>query len=94
MDPLVGERPWFGPRRLGWGLSPVSIEGWVVTGLALAAAGAATRRWPDRPAMRQLPVIVLLFVILLKGTAPGGPRARSAWIEEKSRRAATSAGGD
>jgi hypothetical protein len=44
--------------------------------------------------MRQLPVIVLLFVILLKGTAPGGPRARSAWIEEKSRRAATSAGGD
>ena len=90
----MGERPWFGPRRLGWGLSPVSVEGWVVTGLALAAAGAATYRWPDRRAMRQLPVIVLLLTVLLKGTSPGGPRARSAWIEEKGRRTAGSAGGD
>ena len=66
----------------------------MVTGLALAAAGAATRRWPDRPAMRHLPTVVLLLIVVLKGTAPGGPRARSAWIEEKGRRTAALKGGD
>ncbi len=93
-EPLLGERPWFGPRRLGWGLSPVSIEGWVVTGLALVAAGVATRLFPDRPALRQLPVVGLVVFALLKGTAPGGARARSAWMEEKGRRAAAPVGED
>lgn len=28
---------WFRPKRIGWGWSPASIEGWIVT---LAAIGA------------------------------------------------------
>ena len=24
--------PWFGPRRYGWGLTPISWQGWVLTG--------------------------------------------------------------
>jgi hypothetical protein len=27
----VAERPWFGPKRYGWGLTPISWQGWVLT---------------------------------------------------------------
>jgi len=27
------KRLWFGPKRFGYGVSPVSIEGWIATGL-------------------------------------------------------------
>jgi hypothetical protein len=30
-------RPWFGPRRYGWGLTPISWQGWVLTGAYVAA---------------------------------------------------------
>ena len=33
-------RPWFGPRRYGWGLTPVSWQGWVVTAAYVAAVFA------------------------------------------------------
>jgi hypothetical protein len=33
----VAGRPWFGPRRYGWGLTPTSWQGWVVTGAYVAA---------------------------------------------------------
>jgi MFS-type transporter involved in bile tolerance (Atg22 family) len=72
--PLIGRKAWFGPRRLGWGLSPVSAEGWVVT--VVAAAGAIVlatllrrERWTAL-----LVVVVLLVIVFLKGTSPGGPR--------------------
>jgi len=29
-------RLWFGPKRLGWGISPRTWEGWAVTGLIVA----------------------------------------------------------
>jgi hypothetical protein len=29
-------RPWFGPKRFGWGLTPVSWEGWALTGAYIA----------------------------------------------------------
>jgi hypothetical protein len=40
----VAGRPWFGPRRYGWGLKPVSWQGWALTGAYVAAvfAGATT----------------------------------------------------
>ena len=43
------KRGWFGPRIVGWGASPASWEGWLITGvmvLALAGAGIA---FNDRP---------------------------------------------
>ncbi|MHB1712894.1 MAG: hypothetical protein ACYCV7_16110 [Acidimicrobiales bacterium] len=75
--PLIGHKAWFGPRRLGWGLGPVSAEGWVVTLVAMAVAlGVARRDGGSRPATY---VIAggFLSVVILKGTAPGGPRARA-----------------
>jgi hypothetical protein len=29
-------RPWFGPKRIGWGIRPQTWQGWLVT-LVLAA---------------------------------------------------------
>jgi len=33
----LGRKAWFGPKRTGWGLSPVSPEGWAVLLAAVAA---------------------------------------------------------
>lgn len=27
-------RPWFGPKRIGWGIRPQTWQGWVVTVVA------------------------------------------------------------
>ena len=71
--PVLGSKAWFGPRRLGWGLSPVSAEGWAVTAVAIAAiiglAALGRHHWW----LSLLVVIVLLAVVFLKGTSPGGP---------------------
>ena len=36
-------RPWFGQRRVGWGLRPVSWQGWLLTLVYLLVAFAAAR---------------------------------------------------
>lgn len=69
------------PRSLGWGLGPVSAEGWAVTaGAIVVAAGApllAPRLW-----WAEVPVVaVLLLIVFLKSTSPGGARA---WEEFQS----------
>jgi hypothetical protein len=74
----VGEKAWFGPRRFGWGLSPVSVEGWVVTGISVIAVVVVARRFPNRPVVRRIPALVLVAIAVAKGTAPGGGRARAA----------------
>lgn len=75
--PLVGEKPWFGPRRFGWGLSPVSPEGWAVT--ALGVAGAVLLRKNDKARAASALGMALVAVAILKGTSPGGPKARAAF---------------
>ena len=77
--PLMGEKAWFGPRRLGWGLSPVSVEGWVVAIVALGVNSVMARRPSLHPLLRHLPMVALLALVLVKGTAPGGPGARAAF---------------
>ena len=76
-SPVVGKKAWFGPRRLGWGLEPVSLEGWLVT-FAMAAAAMAMRRSnvSSRWARYAMLGAFILFAVL-KGSAPGGPGARS-----------------
>ena len=52
---------WFGPKRIGWGFTPRTWEGWLVTLLAVAAAvapgviarGALSR--PDPAVLSRLP---------------------------------------
>jgi hypothetical protein len=81
--PLIGRKAWFGPRQLGWGLSPVTPEGWAVVGIGIAAAiGLASvdrhARW-----LGLIVVAVMLVITFLKGTSPGGP---SAWEEFQASR--------
>ena len=83
--PLLGQKAWFGPRRVGWGLSPASYEGWVTTAVAVAAIiGLAAVGHRDRW-IALLVVILLLIVVFLKGTSPGGPRAWEEFQASKDR---------
>ncbi len=44
-----GKRPWFGPKRIGWGYRPQTWQGWLVTGLMVAViigAGALGKGKP------------------------------------------------
>jgi hypothetical protein len=82
--PLIGEKAWFGPRRLGWGLSPDTIEGWLVTATAVTLTFVAARTWPAHPLARRLPMIALVVVAVTKGTSPGGRRARSALVATRA----------
>ena len=77
--PLMGTKVWFGPRRMGWGLSPVSPEGWIVTALMVVASQALKRGDRDRRGAQIAIGLVYLLVAVLKGTAPGGPRAHRAF---------------
>jgi hypothetical protein len=79
MSPIIGEKPWFAPRRFGWGLEPVSTEGWAVT-VVLVAASLASRKGvrEARPV-----VAALALLTLLKGTRPGGPKARREFERER-----------
>jgi hypothetical protein len=29
--PTAGKRPWFGPKRIGWGFRPQTWQGWAIT---------------------------------------------------------------
>ena len=67
------ERPWFGPKRFGWGWTPVAWQGWLVVVAFLAAvvlsgfylAGAA------RAAGVVALIVVLILVAWLTGDSPG-----------------------
>jgi hypothetical protein len=78
--PLVGRKAWFGPRRVGWGLAPVTTEGWEVAIAVVAAIVLATvgrhARW-----LALIVVALLLAITFLKGTSPGGP---AAWEEYRA----------
>jgi hypothetical protein len=83
--PLLGRKAWFGPRRFGWGLGPVSPEGWAVTAVAVATAvGLAVAVRRDRWAAL-LVIIVLLIIVFVKGTSPGGPREWEEFQASRSR---------
>jgi len=74
---------------VGWGLSPASAEGWVVTAAAAAAAvglAVADRsdRWTALIARKSAIVVIpLVIIVFLKGTSPGGRRA---WEEFQARK--------
>jgi hypothetical protein len=75
-SPVLGRKAWFGPRRLGWGLEPVSPEGWMVT-FAFAALALGLRRMKLNSRWVRWAVLGgFLIVALLTGSAPGGAVAR------------------
>jgi hypothetical protein len=80
---LIGRKVWFGPRRLGWGLGPVTAEGWAVVGIGVAVAVLLFvidrhYRW-----LGLIAVAVMIVIAFLKGTSPGGP---GAWEEFQATR--------
>jgi hypothetical protein len=75
--PLIGRKAWFGPRRMGWGLGPVSAEGWLVT-LAFTALALTTSKRTVVPGWARIPILgTFLLLMVAKGTSPGGARARA-----------------
>jgi hypothetical protein len=84
--PLLGRKAWFGPRRMGWGLSPVSPEGWAVTAIFLAAAVIGVVVGKHHWWLFLVVVAVLLIVVFLKGTSPGGPRGWAEYQAQKNDR--------
>jgi apolipoprotein N-acyltransferase len=81
--PLIGRKAWFGPRRMGWGLAPVTAEGWAVVAVAVAAAIVLATADPHARWLSLIVVAVLLILTFLKGTSPGGP---AAWEEYRATR--------
>ena len=71
------KEPWFGPKRsLGWGWTPVSWQGWVVTLLFLGlivTASLAVRSVPLKTAVILALLALLLIVAVVTGDPPGGP---------------------
>jgi hypothetical protein len=82
--PLLGRKAWFGPRRMGWGLSPVSPEGWAVPLVAVIAIICAVTL--TQPWIAFVVVAALIIVIFLKGTSPGGARKWEEYQAQKQRR--------
>ncbi|MEP6560945.1 MAG: hypothetical protein ABJD68_07700 [Nakamurella sp.] len=71
----ITKKAWFGPKTaFGWGWTPVSAEGWTVTGVVLVLIVLALIVWPGAGAGIAVPVLValLLVVALFTGDPPGG----------------------
>ncbi len=77
-EPIIGEKAWFGPRRLGWGLEPSSPEGWAVTILGVVLLPLIGKRFPNQKVGVLVATILFIAIPVLKGTSPGGPKDRKA----------------
>ena len=70
----VTKTAWFGPKRWGWGWSPASWQGWVVT-IAFSIAGQVIRNATQSPRRRVVATLLLVAsffgVIALTGDPPG-----------------------
>ena len=84
VTPVVGRKVWFAPRRIGWGLSPVSVEGWAVTVGMVGVSMVAARRKELPGWSPHVLMVMLLILTVLKGTSPGGAGARSKFEEAKA----------
>ena len=78
LEPVLGKKLWFGPRRMGWGWTPVSWEGVTVVLIALAAVFAPILLSINREGLgffvyTFVVAAVVIMCCALKGTPPGGP---------------------
>ena len=64
--------PWFGRKRFGWGLRPISWQGWVLTiayvaiAVTLGATLASSQGWLFATLLIIVTALVLLVVYLTK----------------------------
>ncbi len=68
--------PWFGPRRFGWGWTPLTWQGWAVSGVFLVAIVVCGEFIHGVPkAIVEIGLVVLLIAVCaLTGTRPGWRR--------------------
>ncbi|MDP3403204.1 MAG: hypothetical protein Q8S03_00860 [Brevundimonas sp.] len=61
------KRGWFGPRRIGWGASPTSWEGWLATGAMVLTLIGVSIGFGDRPNgwIAQMAVIAAFSIVVL-----------------------------
>ena len=65
---MILRRGWFGPKRIGWGASPASWEGWAATGvfvLAMGLTGTVLRDATWVWAVMLANVVAFLAVVIL-----------------------------
>ncbi|MGH7882461.1 MAG: hypothetical protein ACREN8_06085, partial [Candidatus Dormibacteraceae bacterium] len=68
------KRAWFGPKRVGWGLTPIAWQGWLVTaifGLAVLALMLFTHASSKGVIGTILMVVAFIAIALLTGKPPG-----------------------
>lgn len=69
------KKAWFRKRRIGWGVSPASLEGWLVTIGFIIIAPLVGMQYREenmtRYAILITMVVILIAIILLTGEAPG-----------------------
>ena len=74
---MITRYPWFGPKKhLGWGWTPITWEGWLVTLLfCVAARGVFVLLGPGLAGTAGLIlcIVALIATCFLTGTKPGGP---------------------
>ncbi len=64
--------PWFGRKRWGWGLQPISWQGWVLTiayvaiAITLGATLASSERWLFATLFVTVTALYLLVAFLTK----------------------------
>ena len=70
--------PWFGPKRYGYGLGPISWKGWLATVVFIVVAVAFSvftivRHWPPFAMVGALTVFCLAFSLLAVLKSDGKP---------------------
>lgn len=73
--PRLTRRPWFGPKRLGWGWSPASWQGWAVTA-GFVVVVVVAMRITHRSAAGIAALAVFLLICFLTGEPPGSRLTR------------------
>jgi hypothetical protein len=77
--PRITRTSWFGPKRLGWGWSPASWQGWAVTAGFVVVVGVAmriTHRSAAGIAAAVAALAVFLLICFLTGDPPGSRLTR------------------
>jgi len=69
--PPITRKPWFGPKRFGWGWSPITWEGWAVCLVFIGAIVAAG--WLLASTARTISIIALVIALLLVTYLTSGP---------------------
>lgn len=69
--PVVVGTAWFGPKRVGWGLSPKTWQGWLVLGVFLAGFVISLSVWHEVVAAIAC-LAALGVVMFLTSDRPGG----------------------